>query len=507
VTGQHLLLLLWTLWLVFALLSIANMLGVILALVYVLLGMGLILTDLATWRGYVVAWLIAHALVAGYTVAVLRGWLRPASGRQGPRALWGWADSSLLQTIFGSVSFVGLLSVLYLRPTVPWKYIVDIPLMILVVLAVVGAEYALLAGSWRFKEREMQEQHPARRALDPRSAPATVPVEGKVVRSRPRPAADTAVSNSERIDELEFRLGNVERFLLHQQAQAGDAQALPLSALGSVWFQASGEVGSWARSGGVATGAVRVELLRIAKLTARQEGSKGIAGRVVGINPMSDRVVGITIERKTVSVSPEPDERTAGQVIRKAAERLSHEIETSSVAPGTAQAISPPNWEVVSARWVHAGLAGVTTAARTVTDLGANLGSILRNEPAQRVFSWKAPGSAAAVIGKDPEKKQILHVGGIIVGTRSGQPIAIGACFRSLARDDLTRSLEAGIASELGTLGLTRADAIEHAQEGRAARRNGRRSLSVRRWGRLSSAARRRSLPPPRSAASGPAAR
>jgi hypothetical protein len=508
VTGQHLLLLLWTLWLVFALLSIANMLGVILALVYVPLGVGLILTNLATWRGYVIAWLIAHALVAGYTVAVLRGWLRPVSGRRGLRALWGWADSSLLQTIFGSVSFVGLLSVLYLRPTVPWKYVVDIPLMILAVLAVVGAEYALLAGSWRFKEREMQEQLPVRRALDPLSDPVTVPVEGKVVRSRPRPAADTEASNSERIDGLEFRLRNVERFLLHQRAQDGDAQAPPLGAMGTVWFHASGEVGPWARPGGVAPGAIRVELLRIAKLTARQEGSKGIAGRVVGINAMADRVVGITIERKRMPVSPKPDERTVREVIRRAVEKLSHEIETSTATPGTAQVISLPDWEVVSARWVHAGLAGVTLADKTVTDLGANLNSIFQNEPVQRVFFWNAPGSAAAVIGKEPEEKQILHIGGIIVGTGSGQPIAIGACFRSLARNDLTRSLAAGIARELGALGLTRADATEQAPAGRLAEGSGRRRrLSVLRWGRLSSAARRRSLRPPRPAASGPAAR
>src|SRR4029077_19688968 len=75
-----------------------------------------------------------------------------ASGRLGLRPLWSWAQNPFLQTIFGSVSFVGLGSVLYLRPTVPWKYRADIPLMILVVIAVVGVEYVLLSVLRRFKD-------------------------------------------------------------------------------------------------------------------------------------------------------------------------------------------------------------------------------------------------------------------------------------------------------------------------------------------------------------------
>ncbi len=65
-------------------------------------------------------------------------------------------------------------------------------------------------------------------------------------------------------------------------------------------------------------------------------------------------------------------------------------------------------------------------------DFGASLNSILHNEPVQRVFSWNAPGSAAAVIGKDAETKEILNFAGIVVGTRSGQAAASSACVRSL---------------------------------------------------------------------------
>jgi hypothetical protein len=100
-------------------------------------------------------------------------------------------------------------------------------------------------------------------------------------------------------------------------------------------------------------------------------------------------------------------------------------------------------------------LTGVNTAARTATDLGAGLDSILRDEPVRPAFSWNAPGSAAAVIGKDAETRQILRFGGIVVGTKSDQPVAISACFRSLARDDFNRSLAAEIANELSTRKLS----------------------------------------------------
>ena len=53
-----------------------------------------------------------------------------------------------------------------------------------------------------------------------------------------------------------------------------------------------------------------------------------MADRVVGVNGMASRVVGITIERRTVPISPEPGEKVS-QVITRAAETLSHEIETA----------------------------------------------------------------------------------------------------------------------------------------------------------------------------------
>jgi hypothetical protein len=197
---------------------------------------------------------------------------------------------------------------------------------------------------------------------------------------------------------------------------------------------------------GPTSGAFSVELLRIARLTMRQEGSNGMASRVVGI----------TIERWTGPISLEPGEKVSQAITRVAAETHSNETEGGAATPVTAQPISPPGWEVVSARWAHAGLADGNAAARSAADLGAGLDSILHNEPVRPVFSWNAPGSAAAVIGKVAENKETLQIGGIVVGTRSGQPVALSACFWSLARDDLARSLAAGITRELGKIGLSR---------------------------------------------------
>lgn len=493
-TGQHLLLSLWTLWIVFALVSIGDLLGVILAVVFGLLGAGLVLTGLASWRGYVIAWLIVDVLAAGYTVAVLRRWVRPPSGRLWLRPLWSWAQIPLLQTIFGSVSFVGLISVLYLRPAVPWKYRVDIWLMLLVVIVVVVAETALLPVSWRFTHHV---EDPDQVTPEPEMVPAPVgseqpdPVEaernpagqesgiarttgdtmeGKVV--APGQALDTEAENRKLIHGLEFRLGNVEDFLRHQQAHDGDAHAPAHSVLDSgasdppIWFCASNPVRSWAESDELAAGAIKLEFFRIARLTTRLEDA-GMAERAVGVNSMAGRVVGIALERRMLPVSPEPDE-TVSHVITKAVETLSHEIDANAAAPGPSQAVRPSDWEVVSARWVQAGSAGLSTGTRTVDDFGVGLNSILHSQPVGRAFSWHAPGSAAVVIGKDADTRQILQLGGIVVAARGGQPTPVSGCFMSLARDEFTRSLAAGIAREFGKIGLSHAptQSSRHKQAG-----------------------------------------
>jgi len=462
VTGQHLLLLLWTLWILFALVSIGDLLGVILALVFGLLGAGLIPTGLASWRGYVIAGLIVHVIVAVYMVAVLRGWLRPASGRPGLRPLWGWAHNSLLQTIFGSVSLVGLASVLYLRPTIPWKYRADIPLMILVVIAVVAVEYALLAGSWRFKRRENQEPVSEEREPEPDLLPAppeleTVlvqpnsdadqtstgnTVEGRVVDPERLPSPD-GVANHGKFEEFESRLTDVElRISQHEQDDVVHLRDPHVTASDpSAWYLAADPVRSWAGSDELAAGAVRIELLRIARLTERQGSS----------SDSSPRLTGITIERRAVVISPE-SAVTVRQVTARATERLGQDIE----AYGAAQPITKPYWEVVSQRWVQADSSDMDTAARIVTDFGAALDSILRNKPVQRVFSWAgAPGLASAVNGGDADAQQVALVGGIVVGTRSGQPVPVSACFRALTTDPFTRNLAAGIAGKLGAHGLS----------------------------------------------------
>jgi hypothetical protein len=470
---------------VFALLSIGDLLGVILAVLFGLLGAALIYTGLASWRGYVIAGLIVHVLVAAYRVALLHGWLQearasgqgdmPAAERPNPvrlrlQALSDWTQSPLLQTIFGSVSCVGLVSVLYLRPTIPWKYSVDIPLMILLACAIAAAEYAFLPVSWRAKRHQKRqqsatepEQTDSLRAEDQNPVEHPDPVEAEpggelitkagdtvqgVVVEQPRPLDDEA-TNQERLNKFERRLIKVENSIFQHERDASAPSALESGS--AVWFDGSDSVRAWATSDELATGVVSIELLSVARLTSRQEGCNAKAGRVVGI----------TIERRTVPIPPEPGE-TISQVTTQAAETFSQEIETYVSALATARLVSPPGWGVVSEHWVKVGSAGVSTAARTVTEFGAYLDSILDNKPVPRAFSWEAPGSpgsAAALLGRNAETKHILHLGGIVVGTRSGQPVAIRASFRSPGRDEFTRSLAAGIARELGTIGLSRAPA------------------------------------------------
>jgi hypothetical protein len=486
-TGQHLLLLLWTLWIVFALLSIADVLGVILALVFGLLSAALVLTGLASWRGYVIAWLIVHVLVAGYAVAVLLGWLRPASGRLGLRPLWRWAHIPLLQAIFGSVSFVGLVSVLYLRPEIPWKYRVDIWLMLLAVAAVAAAEYRFSPVSWRYTHHVGQPDAEQLQAEPPQAEPPDagqpdqstpeaelVPapvelepgqvaqnsgadatstgntVEGVVVgREEPRPPDDVA-ADRDRLSVVEGRLAQVEKDIFqHRQDERAHVMDphTPVSD-SPVWYLPSDAVGFWAGSDEPAAGPVRIELLRIARLTEGQENAPG-------------RLVGITIDRRAVPFSPE-SAVTVRQVTTRAAERLGQDIGTY----GAAQPITQPRWEVVSQRWVQAGSSDADTAARIVTDVGAALDSILRNKPVQQVFSWAGPPGSASVVNTGVAgAPEVALVGGIVVGTRSGQPVAVSACFRALTTDPFTGHLAAGIPGKLSPHGLSAAPAPPTTQQ------------------------------------------
>ena len=63
-TGQHLVLLLWTVWLVVALVSVGGRPGAVLLLVVGGLGLGLVLTGLVSWRAYLIAALAVHVLAA-----------------------------------------------------------------------------------------------------------------------------------------------------------------------------------------------------------------------------------------------------------------------------------------------------------------------------------------------------------------------------------------------------------------------------------------------------------
>ena len=129
--GQYLLLSLWTLWLVIALPSIGGRAGVILVSVFAALALALVLPGVVTWRAYLIAWLIVHMLAAAVR----------AVGQHRPQYL-----------LSGSVSLGGLVWLLVLRPTIPWLYPADIPIMILTVAALVVAEY----GCWVFYERAVQ---------------------------------------------------------------------------------------------------------------------------------------------------------------------------------------------------------------------------------------------------------------------------------------------------------------------------------------------------------------
>ncbi len=526
VTGQHLLLLLWTLWLVIALLSIGGWLGVILLLVFGPLGLGLILTGVVSWRTYLIAALTVHVLAAAVAVFVQLRPEHPVSAWMRRSPLLASVQRWPMQVLPGSVSLAGLIWLLILRPAVHWMYRADIPIMIATVAVLVAAEYgcwvllknvdrrnarlsqrldALEQTQTEFRQtqeelRELQDEH-----RDAQGAFRHEQEELRRVQDELRRVQDELRRAQGAFRHEQDELRHAQAQLRHAQAQLHEAQDELRQAQGElrqeldelrpaqeaskpphsnhsdppVWYHSPADVRSWAESDQVAdAGAIRVELIRIARLSPGPGSSVS----------QPDRPAGIMMERRTVTFSPAPGE-TVGEVTRRAEEHLGREIETAATEYA-AQTIGDPVWKTVSERWVADGSAGFDTAARTVADFDADVHNILLNKPVQQLSYWAGlPGPVSAVLGgvagaaEIPIDRplhavtRIIQVGGIVVGTMSGNPVLVSACFKSLVHDEFIRGVAKGIEEALRGCGVsnpsqraaTERPAAEHAAAEQAA--------------------------------------
>jgi hypothetical protein len=469
--GQYLLLSLWTLWLLIALPSIGGRAGVILVSVFAALALALVLPGVLAWRTYLIAWLIVHLLAAAVRVA----------GQHRPQYL-----------LSGSVSLGGLVWLLILRPTIPWLYPADIPIMIVTVVAFVAAEY----GCWVLYERAVRERIDRAVAQAQQEAGRRVAaVEDLLQEERQlrwdREAADSARRGAlaaellHAQDELRRTQDELQRMqdeLRHaqdelqrtqdelQQAQvelshAQDERARAREAAESqrqdeplVWYRGPAEARLLARSERAAqAGTVRVEMVRItAWLGPGPGGSDGEPGQLVGT----------TIERRTVPVTPAPGE-TVSEATRTAAERLGQGIKAAT-AQYAAEEIGGPTWKIVSERWVADGSPGFDAAAGTVADFDAAVHNILLEKPVQQLSTWAGlPGPLPAVLGGVAGAaelpidrplnavRRIIQIGGIVVSVISGNPVLASACFKSLVHDELIHGLEAGIERTLSKVGAS----------------------------------------------------
>lgn len=235
-TGQHLVLLLWTIWLVVALVSVGGRAGLILLVVVGGLGLGLVPTGLLDWRAYLIAALTTHVLAAAarvvtlltvapppsapardrpplvITAAVQPGPHAPAAAGPRHRSLPELPASVLptsmlrwpVQVVVGSVSLAGVVWLLILRPTVPWAYRADILIMIGTVALLVAAEY----GCWRFYKH-----------LDRRLAEAM-----KQLQDERQLRQDSDTRNHERSEWLEKRLQLAESEVSQRRGELSQAQ-------------------------------------------------------------------------------------------------------------------------------------------------------------------------------------------------------------------------------------------------------------------------------------------
>jgi hypothetical protein len=492
--GEVVLLSLWTLWLLAALALLPYPVGIALPTGLAALGLALILAGVVSWRAY---------LIAGLAVAVVAAVVTIVSQGRGPGP--GPRPGQLRQALLASVSLAGLIWLLILRPTVPWLYPADIPIMIVTVAALVAAEY----GGWMLVDRTVQQrvssavaaerQDAARRAAEVASDLETeqrrrsaADEQAAALQRTVRELEDTRSQQQAelrrrgaRLSEQDAELGRREVRLSEQEAELRQVRADrdqaraerddALAALAThppAWYRLPDGTpagGSPDVPGGAPAGpgpspageAVDVVVLRLTvdPPAVSQPAAGGQPGQLVQV----------TVERATSTMWPRLGE-TPGELQARAENRLRAEID-GAVAQHSAQAIAQPAWNVVSRRWVATSWADINAAGGAVIDFQTDLHHLVLGQPVQELGTWiglPAPVTGAlagiaeaAAIPGDRELTavvRIIQVGGIVLGAMSGHPLLASACFKSLVHDESVRAVETFISRELGRLGLVRAE-------------------------------------------------
>jgi hypothetical protein len=489
VTGQQLLLLLWTLWLVVALLAVGGRPGVILTLAVGGLSLGLVPAGVMSWRA---------VLMGGLGVAVLAAAARaysqlrrpaqsarpehPASVQPGlSRPLAAWVEHWPAQVMSASVSLAGLIWLLILRPSVPWRYPADITIMIGTVAALLAVEYRC----WRLYENVNRrlavtgQQLEAERKLRQESDAQNIELERRFQQAtadRSQRQSELQQAQSElqqaqsELQQAQSELQQAQSELQEAQSELQEARARPLQVQAElreasesegppndypVRYRRENGANSGAEPGHRASpGPVRIDLIRIRELTSRDDAFANDPARPVGI----------ILERSTIPVPPKPGE-TAGELTRRAEALLGHLVDNYA-----AQTIGEPAWNAVSKRWLTKGN-GFDAAASSVEEFDSAVHNILLNQPVQLACAWAGlPAPAARALGGvagaaglpiDPllnAVTRVIQIGGIVVGAVSGNPVLLSACFKSLAHDEFVRGLAAGIKTTLQGRELSAAD-------------------------------------------------
>jgi hypothetical protein len=493
--GEVVLLSLWTLWLLAALALLPYPVGIALPTGLAALGLALILAGVVSWRAY---------LIAGLAVAVVAAVVTIVSQGRGPGP--GPRPGQLRQALLASVSLAGLIWLLILRPTVPWLYPADIPIMIVTVAVLAAAEY----GGWMLFDRTVQQrvssavaaerQDAARRAAEVASDLET--------EQRRRSAADEQNAALQRtVRELEdtqsrqeaelrrrgarlsdqdaelgrreVRLSDQEAELRRVRADLDQARAERDDALAALathpaaWYRrlpdgtpagGSPDVPGGAPAGPGPSAAGEAADVVVLRLTVDPPAvSRSAAGSQPG------QLVQVTVERATSTLWPRLGE-TPGELQARAEDRLRAEID-GAIAQHSAQAIAQPAWNVVSQRWVATSWADINAAGGAVIDFQTDLHHLVLGQPVQELGTWiglpvpvtgaLAGLAEAAAIPGDRELTavvRIIQIGGVVLGAMSGHPLLASACFKSLVHDESVRAVETFISGELGRLGLARAE-------------------------------------------------
>jgi hypothetical protein len=165
------------------------------------------------------------------------------------------------------------------------------------------------------------------------------------------------------------------------------------------------------------------------------------------------------------------DGATVGELLARAAERLYDEA-TDSGAEYVARRLDLAVWDKVSSGWLLSDAGPIPKLPERIDRYADGLRALILRDPTESALTWAGlPANSVIVFGDlagslavptldhpVSQLKTIIEVGGIVLGTLTGNPLLVAGCVKALTHDVAHRALVYGFKTafrELGTSELS----------------------------------------------------